>query len=108
MCAPQSSNVVMLFKDGEVGVAHPGQKRGTADACRSTAQQGHLSLVTIGEVIKRGHGRVPDLGNLHGFENLSKSQMLMFHRFFFLNIINIILQCNKWLCIVPLNIYHIP
>lgn len=81
MCAPQSSNVVMLFKDGEVGVAHPRQKRGTADARRSTTQQGHLSLVTIGKVLQRGHGRVPDLGNLHGFENLSKSQMLMFHRF---------------------------
>lgn len=68
----------MLFKDGEVGVPHSGQKRGTADARRSTTQQSHLSLVTIGEVLQRGHGRIHDLGNLHGFENLNRSQMLMF------------------------------
>lgn len=111
MCAPQSSNVVVLFKDGEVSVAHPGQKCSTADASWSTTQQGHLSLVTIGEVLQRGHGRIPDLGNLHGFENLSKSQMLMFHHIvvFNLKILIIMLQCNTWLCIVSLNIhvYHI-
>lgn len=69
----------MLFKDSEISVSQPCQKRGTADACWSTSQEGHLSLVTIREGLQRGHGGVPDLGNLHCFENLRKLYVYRHH-----------------------------
>ena len=70
--SPESSDVALSLKDGEVLVAEAGQERGTADGGGATTHQCHLRPVAVGQLICGRQAGVSDLRDPHVLEHLQQ------------------------------------